>query len=77
MAIEYFKILNKQGPSYLQNFIQIKEMPHSFKYTNTAVLPKVRSTTYGLKSLDLNLQKSGILCQSHLETSPLFKSNQT
>lgn len=38
MAIGYFKILDKQGPSYLQNFIKIKKMPYSFKYTNTAIL---------------------------------------
>ena len=50
MALECFKIFNKQTPTYLQNFIQIKETPYSFRYTNTAILPKVNTTKYGLKT---------------------------
>jgi hypothetical protein len=47
MALEWFKVFNKQTPTYRyqQNFIQIKETPYSFRYTNTAILPKVNTCT--------------------------------
>lgn len=45
-----FYISNIQSISYLHDVIQIKEIPYSLRYTITAVLTKVRSTTYGLKS---------------------------
>ena len=51
MAIEVFKITTKNTPHYLQDLIKIKHSHISFRYTNRAEIPQVRTTRYGLKSL--------------------------
>ena len=50
LAIEVFKIINKQTPVYLQDLIAIKQNSYSFRYRNTANLPRVNTTRYGLHS---------------------------
>lgn len=50
IALETFKIINKQSPLYLHDLIEIKQHKYSFRYQNTASLPKVRTTKYGLNS---------------------------
>ena len=50
MALETFKIIHKQTPSYLHDLIKIKESSYSFRYTNRADVPQVRTTGYGLNS---------------------------
>lgn len=65
MATECFKILNKQSHC-------------SFRYTNTVVFPKVRSTTYGLKSFRFGSAKIwNSLSESFrkITTVNQFKSN--
>jgi len=50
IALETFKIINKQSPVYLHDLIEIKQNNYSFRYKNTANLPRVRTTRYGLNS---------------------------
>ena len=51
IAIETFKILHKSSPVFfLQDLINIKNHSYNFRYTNTADIPNVRTTRYGLKS---------------------------
>ena len=50
IAIETFKIINKQSPLYLHDLVQIKQNKYSFRYQNTAHLPRVKTTRYGLNS---------------------------
>ena len=50
MALETFKIIHKQTPSYLHDLIKIKESSYSFRYTNRADVPQVRTMGYGLNS---------------------------
>lgn len=50
LAIEVFKIINKDCPVYLHDLIHLKENTYSFRYQNTADLPHVRTTAYGLQS---------------------------
>ena len=51
MAPETFKILNKKGPQYLHDLVVFKDVPsYSFRYTNLAFIPKVRTTRHGLNS---------------------------
>jgi hypothetical protein len=50
MAIEVFKIINKQTPVYLFNLVTIKKSSYSFRY-NTVNIPRVNTTRYGLHSL--------------------------
>ena len=51
MAIETFKIIIKKSPTYLHDLINIKQnRNYSFRYTNTAEVPQVRTTKYGLNS---------------------------
>jgi hypothetical protein len=50
MAIETFKIINNQCPLYLNDLICIKEQSYSFRYSKTAFIPQVRTTSYGLHS---------------------------
>lgn len=50
IAIETYKIINKECPSYLYDLINIKNHQYSFRYCNTTDLPQVRTTRYGLNS---------------------------
>ena len=50
MALETFKVIQKQTPSCLHDLIKIKESSYSFRYTNRADVPQVRTTGYGLNS---------------------------
>ena len=51
MAIEVFKIINKQTPVYLHDLVTIKKSSYSFRYNNTVNIPRVKTTRYGLHSL--------------------------
>ena len=55
IAIETFKIIHKKSPSYLHDLINIKLQNYNFRSHETAVLPRVRTTRYGLKSLCYNV----------------------
>jgi hypothetical protein len=49
IAVETFKIIHKNSPSYLHDF-NIKFQNYNFRSQETAVLPGVRTTRHGLKS---------------------------
>ena len=49
-AIEIFKILNGERPSYLTDLIQRKNSRYSFRYTNILDVPRVRTERYGKNS---------------------------
>ena len=49
MAIEVFKILNKQSPSYLSDLINMKMSQYNFRHRNTNI-PRVNTTRYGINS---------------------------
>jgi hypothetical protein len=54
IAIETFKIIHKQSPSYLHDLISIKDQKYNFRHQDKAVLPRVPSTRYGLNSFRYN-----------------------
>ena len=54
LAIEVYKVVNKECPVYLQDLIHIKNNSYSFRYQNIAELPRVRTTSYGLQSFRLH-----------------------
>ena len=43
-------IIHKNSPSYLHDLINIKLQNYNLRSQETAVLPRVRTTRYGLKS---------------------------
>ena len=51
MAIEVFKIINKQTPVYLHDLVTLKKSSYTFRYNNTVNIPRVKTTRYGLYSL--------------------------
>ena len=51
MAIEVFKIIDKQTPVYLHDLETIEKSSYSFRYNNTVNIPRVNTTRYGLHSL--------------------------
>ena len=57
IAIETFKIINKQCPAYLYDLIKIKNNSYSFRYKNTTDIPQVRTTSYGLNSFRFGAAK--------------------
>ena len=57
MIIESFKILNYQGPVYLNNLVNFKSNSYSCRYTNTAEIPQVRRTRYGSYSFRFEAAK--------------------
>jgi hypothetical protein len=48
--VERFKIIHKQSPSYLHDLIAIKDQKYNFRHQDKTVLPRVRTTRYGLNS---------------------------
>jgi hypothetical protein len=50
IAVETFKIIHKNSPSYLHDLINIKLQNYNLRSQETAVLPRVRNTRYDLKS---------------------------
>lgn len=57
MALEVFKILNKQTPVYLHDLLNVKNNSYSFRYTNTVEIPQVRTTSYGINSFRFTAAK--------------------
>ena len=53
VALEVYKIINKECPVYLQDSITInKKSSYSFRYQHKAVIHQVRTTHYGLESFN-------------------------
>ena len=50
IAIETFKIIHRESRIYLHDLVNIKKDNYSFRYENTADVPSVKTTKYGLKS---------------------------
>ena len=50
LAIEVYKVINKECPVDLQDLIHIKNNSYSFRYQNIAELQQVRTTSHGLQS---------------------------
>ena len=50
IAIETFKIINKEIPQYLHDLITLKNNKYNVRYSNTAHIPTVKTTWYGLNS---------------------------
>ena len=50
MACEVFKIVNNMSPSFITNLIEIKTSKYSMRRTKPAVVPKYKTSKYGLKS---------------------------
>ena len=67
MALEAFKILNNQGPVYLHDLLNFKNQNYSFRYTRTAEIPKVRTSSYGLSSFRYSAPKLWNSLPQHLE----------
>ena len=45
IAIETFKIIHKQSPSYLHDLISIKDQKYNFRHHDKAALPRVCTTS--------------------------------
>ena len=73
IAVETFKIIHKNSPSYLHDF-NIKFQNYNFRSQETAVLPGVRTTRYGLKSFPYNAAQSGMSCLITVEGKHLWGS---
>jgi hypothetical protein len=54
IAIETFKIIHRKSPQYVHDLIDIKARSYNFREKNTAAVPRVRTTRYGLKSFRYN-----------------------
>ena len=59
LAMAAFKIIHKDDktPSYLHNLITMRNDVYSFRYSNSATLPNVRTTRYGLSSFRFSAAK--------------------
>ena len=50
LALEVYKIIHKEGPTYLHDLVIVKDTRYSFRNTNTAALPRFRTVKYGKQS---------------------------
>ena len=57
LAIETFKIVYGISPSYLKDFICLKQTSHNFRYTNLLEVPRPKSTKYGTNSFRFQAAK--------------------
>jgi hypothetical protein len=50
IALETFKIINKKSPLFIQDLVIIKNNSYNFRYTNTAEVPRPRTSNYSKQS---------------------------
>ena len=50
-------VIHNQGPVYLHDLLNFKNQSYSFRYTRTAEIPKVRTSSYGLSSFRYSAAK--------------------
>ena len=50
IALETFKIINKKSPLFIQDLVIIKNNSYNFRYTNTAEVPRPRTSNHGKRS---------------------------
>ena len=48
--MDIYKILGGRSPSYLRNFVTLKDSKYSLRYENILQIPCVNSTEYGINS---------------------------
>ena len=72
MAIEVYKIVHKESPSYLHDLIKIKDTKYCFRYDNITEIPSVRTTRYGLKSFRYAAAKLWNELPNHFRTQTSF-----
>ena len=72
MAIETFKIINKDSPSYLHDLITVKESTYSFRYSNQATIPSVKTTKYGINSFRYSAAKLWNSLPNHFKDTTSF-----
>ena len=72
MAIEVYKILHQESPSYLHDLIKIKDTKYCFRYDNITEIPSVRTTRYGLKSFRYAAAKLWNELPNHFRTQTSF-----
>ena len=72
MAIEVYKILHQESPSYLHDLIKIKDTKYCFRYHNITEIPSVRTARYGLKSFRYAAAKLWNELPNHFRTQTSF-----
>ena len=50
LALESYKIINKEGPKFLHERVNLKHCNYSFRYS-IAVIPNVKTNRYGINPL--------------------------
>jgi hypothetical protein len=72
MAIEVYKIIHQESPSYLHDLIKIKDTNYCYRYDNITEIPSVRTTRYGLKSFRYAAAKLWNELPNHFRTQTSF-----
>ena len=72
IALETFKIINKNCPSYLYDLINIKKHQYYFRYSNTTELPQVRTIRWGINSFRYTASNYGMNCQNIFEMKQML-----
>ena len=74
IAQEFFKMYNKDGPTYLHDLVEIKEHSYNFRYSNTAKLSKPRTTRYGINSFRYTAAKIWNTLPNHFRQISSFNT---
>ena len=72
LAIETFKILNKETPQYIHDLVTLKNNKYNFRYSNTAHIPTVKNTRYGLNSFRYYASKTWNELPDHFRKEASF-----
>ena len=77
LALETFRIIHKETPVYLHDMINVKHNSYSFRYSNLAEIPQVRTTFYGKKSFRFGAAKLWYSLPNSLRQIFSFKEGHT
>ena len=72
IAIETFKIINKETPQYLHDLVTLKNNKYNFRYSNTAHIPTVKTTRHGLNSFRYYASKTWNELPDHFRKETSF-----
>jgi hypothetical protein len=73
IAIETYKCLYRLSPPYLHDLVEFKQSTYTLRNSNTILVPKVRTTTYGKKSFRFEAARVWNNLPNHVRTCDNYK----
>ena len=69
LAFEVYKTLNNLNPIFRKDYILLKTTSHNLRIRNPRLIPKVKTTNYGIQSLSFQGPKNWISLPDEIKTA--------